>query len=662
MKFEKIELHNWGPYRGHHSIDLSVTDSSPLAIIYGENGKGKTSLAHAILWCLYGAAGKINPAGKANWFEAEKGLPFKVSVTIHFQVHDFVSPNDPSSEHVPSYARYTLNREFTATPDGRTRLGVRIDDEVKSLDAENGTSIVNTNIDGFVSRHLPYDLSRFFIFDGEELSKIIVDMKTHGASIREGIESVMGLPAFTFLNELLSSEQKKIGASMKISDKNRKIVDEIKALEDKIDGLQVSKDTQSASLSACRKRIEEIKDKLGQDERTRFHATRLKELEKKERDVKESLAISRERIKVEMGKNWWLPLADKIAITHEREKQDETKRKNADLNARLIADLERSIDEEVCLVCGLRVSDHLTSLRKKLEDLKNSGNGTDGDNENHEPSIGYRFLDLFDKPELKRAAVLTLIEDERRESFNLAQIKSDISALKLKLASDDVDLILGLPQELSKEENQSGRLEQSILHLDKQLKEENEELRARRTKLIGDGELSPDIDERIFVLTQLQDVSTSLEASFRDHVRLAVQERASVHYREMMNNDDIVGIEITPDFNIHAVHGTLGAKPESSSGQSLIFVYAFIGALIDVSGSDGAWFIDTVGGRLDATKMTSVWSWLATRNRQVIAMPHSGELSRSDAGRILGGRINREYEIISGANSDADSHFRMIEA
>jgi len=53
---------------------------------------------------------------------------------------------------------------------------------------------------------------------------------------------------------------------------------------------------------------------------------------------------------------------------------------------------------------------------------------------------------------------------------------------------------------------------------------------------------------------------------------------------------------------------------------------------------------------------------LATRNRQVIAMPHSGELSRGDAGRILGGRINREYEIFSGSNSDADSHFRMIEA
>ena len=513
-----------------------------------------------------------------------------------------------------------------------------------------------------MSRHLPYDLSRFFIFDGEELSKIIVDMKTHGASIREGIESVMGLPAFSFLNDLLSSEQKKIDSSMKISGKNQKIADEIESLKEKIQGLEESKRSQADRLTACRKRIEEIKDKLEQDDRTRHNATRLRELEKDEKILKDRLAISRDRIRVEMGNNWWLPLADKIAVTHEREKQDETKRKDADLKARLIADLERSIDEDVCSVCGLKVSDHLTGLRKKLEDLKKADNETDEDHRDHASDLTHRFLDLFEKPELKRSAVQTLIEDERKDNFDLAQTRSDISALKLKLDSDDIDLILGLPQELSKEENQSGRLEESIFQIDEKLKAENEELRAKRTKLIGAGELSPDIDDRMFVLTQLQDVSTSLEATFRDHVRLAVQERASVHYREMMNNDDIVGVEITPDFNIHAVHATLGAKPESSSGQSLIFVYAFIGALIDVSGSDGAWFIDTVGGRLDATKMTSVWSWLATRNRQVIAMPHSGELSRSDAGRILGGRINREYEILGGSNSDADSHFRMIEA
>jgi len=661
MKFEKIELHNWGPFRGHHSIDLSVTDSSPLAIIYGENGKGKTSLAHAILWCLYGSAGKINPAGKANWFESEKGQPFKVSVTIHFQVHEIGLPNEESGENTPSYARYTLNREFTATPDGRTRLGVRTDNEVKSLDAEDGTSIVNANIDGFVSRHLPYELSRFFIFDGEELAKIIVDMKSHGASIREGIESVMGLPSFQFLNELLSSEQKKIDASMKISDKNRKTVGEINALKDRIDGLNDTRLNQVRSLEACRKRIEEIKEKLEQDERTRRDATRLKELEKVERDLKDDVSRSRDRIKVEMGSSWWVPLSKEISVRHERENRDEIRRKDADARARLIADLERSIDEELCLICGSPISEHLNGLRKRVEELKNLDKGQDGDNQDFDSEFAHRFLDLFPKPELKRQAIQNLIHDERRDSSNLAQTKSEISALKLKLASDDVDLILGLPQELSTEEKQFGRLEQSISQLDEQIRTDNEELRTKRKKMIGDGDLSSDIDDRMFVLTQLQSMSTSLEATFRDRVRLAVQDRASIHYKDMMNNDDIVGIEISEDFNIHAVHRTLGVKPESSAGQSLIFVYAFIGALIDVSGSDGAWFIDTVGGRLDDSKMTSVWSWLATRNRQVVAMPHSGELSRDDSGRILGGRINREYEILSANNSDADSYFRNIE-
>jgi hypothetical protein len=88
-------------------------------------------------------------------------------------------------------------------------------------------------------------------------------------------------------------------------------------------------------------------------------------------------------------------------------------------------------------------------------------------------------------------------------------------------------------------------------------------------------------------------------------------------------------------------------------------VYAFIGALIDVSGNDGAWLIDTVGSRLDRDKMRAVWEWLSTRNRQVVAMPHSGELTKDDATRLVGSRISRRYEIVDAVSRDADS--RIVE-
>lgn len=70
MKFKSIELLNWGPYQNMPPILLETSDKSPITIIYGNNGRGKTSLFNAIFYVLYGEQpDKFSAARYANWFK-----------------------------------------------------------------------------------------------------------------------------------------------------------------------------------------------------------------------------------------------------------------------------------------------------------------------------------------------------------------------------------------------------------------------------------------------------------------------------------------------------------------------------------------------------------------------------------------------------------------
>ena len=55
MYFTKVELHNFGIYKGHHEMCLSnQIGNRNVTLIGGLNGRGKTTFLDAILLALYG--------------------------------------------------------------------------------------------------------------------------------------------------------------------------------------------------------------------------------------------------------------------------------------------------------------------------------------------------------------------------------------------------------------------------------------------------------------------------------------------------------------------------------------------------------------------------------------------------------------------------------
>ena len=89
MKFQCIEILNWGPYQTMDPILLDSTSSSPMVLIYGNNGSGKTSFFHALYFVLYGEdKANFTLEKYANLIKVHEGEEFDVRVTLKYEVDD----------------------------------------------------------------------------------------------------------------------------------------------------------------------------------------------------------------------------------------------------------------------------------------------------------------------------------------------------------------------------------------------------------------------------------------------------------------------------------------------------------------------------------------------------------------------------------------------
>ena len=210
MKFTSIELLNWGPYQNMPPILLETSDKSPITIIYGNNGRGKTSLFNAIFYVLYGEQpDKFSAARYANWFKVLEGKEFPVKITLVYESQG---------------KEIKLTRGFSAIPVNKETKEVTVADTYQSMVIDNGQPINEKSIDSFIRRDLPQEIAKFFLFDGEELEKVLKGLSSNQSTarlpIKDGIESLLGIPSLKYLSSEIEKMSDNLEKEIKSGDKN----------------------------------------------------------------------------------------------------------------------------------------------------------------------------------------------------------------------------------------------------------------------------------------------------------------------------------------------------------------------------------------------------------------------------------------------------------
>lgn len=180
MYFTKVELHNFGIYKGTHEMCLTnKIGERNITLVGGLNGRGKTTFHDAILLALYGK--------QALKYIQEKARSYDKLLLDHINKHT------TSAE---TYVAVTL-----CLDDG-TELRVKRSWSLKGKKVEQQICVEQNGVvdkylgeswNYYIEEILPFGIARFFFFNNEKITQLADD--TSFEQIKSSIKSAIGVSA-----------------------------------------------------------------------------------------------------------------------------------------------------------------------------------------------------------------------------------------------------------------------------------------------------------------------------------------------------------------------------------------------------------------------------------------------------------------------------------
>lgn len=199
MTFDELVIHNFGIYRGRHTIPLSpLRRTSPVILFGGLNGGGKTTLLDALQLVLYGKLARCSNRGNRGYHEF-----------LRDSIHRAVSPGEGAAIELTLTHRsdgqervYRVHRAWSDNGKGlRERLEVEVDGQRDAF--------LTRQWPEFVEDLLPVRIADLFFFDGEKI-EAFADTESAAALLGTAVHSLLGLDVVDQLQtDLIALERRK---------------------------------------------------------------------------------------------------------------------------------------------------------------------------------------------------------------------------------------------------------------------------------------------------------------------------------------------------------------------------------------------------------------------------------------------------------------------
>ena len=178
MYFTKVELHNFGIYKGTHEMVLcDRIGTRNITLVGGLNGRGKTTFHDAILLALYGKS--------ALKYIQENAKSYDKLLLDHINKH---------AEDNITYVAVTLQLDDGTTVRVKRSWSEKNNHAVQDTEVErNGVldHYLGDNWNYYIEEILPFGIARFFFFNNEKITQLADD--TSFEQIKASIKSAIGV-------------------------------------------------------------------------------------------------------------------------------------------------------------------------------------------------------------------------------------------------------------------------------------------------------------------------------------------------------------------------------------------------------------------------------------------------------------------------------------
>jgi DNA sulfur modification protein DndD len=237
MVLDRLEISNFRVFRGSNTIDFSPPGDRRVTVLIGENQAGKTTLIHAIRWCLYGESpGMVNPEDLLSHYELSRariGETLKVFVMLRFEHENIV---------------YRARRERAYKKiDGGVPKEVGRDFTVHAMEKHDGSLTDVSDPQSRIIEIIPQSMAPFFFFEGEAAKAWATT--AGGEQLRRGVQDCLDV---SVLDRAVRHLEK---AHEVLRKENRPLSGEAEDIDRQIKDLESERDENRARLAEERREL-----------------------------------------------------------------------------------------------------------------------------------------------------------------------------------------------------------------------------------------------------------------------------------------------------------------------------------------------------------------------------------------------------------------------
>lgn len=636
MRYRRITLENFLIFKGVQVLE--IPEGSGAITVYGQNGKGKTSLLNAFRWAWTGQVRKRGasalPTGALPNQHAvtEAGSdPVKCRVRLEFEV-DGVS--------------WDLTRTLTGSGETFSEdLTVVRDNVALSLaDAQKS-----------VAELMPLDVVQFYLFDGELLDqyeKLLDDDSASASTLRDAIERILGLPILENAakdSRLVSEEAGKLVAkAAKNSASTQKLGSTLESQQTILQQHRANYEREDARARELEAEQRELEEQMAEEQGKLQIKQRRDVLLETSWQRESELGTALEAFEQTLAESWRAVLVDPVderVQTVEDELADVADQLSELRLADALARHIKKHGDETCPTCHTHLEEeNRAALRAHLQEA--DGNNLEEAAAAEEALRGQLRSLRASKGHEHRATLRVAEETYLKLKQEIEDIREDIADLNEKLGDNDAGLtqlvkrshdvaalLVKAKEEYSAQRAKYDRTKDTITNLEEQI---------RKT---GAGQASPDVYRRQETGKALADLFEKTIDVYRERVKDNVQDSASDLFQAMRSEPDFKKLVINDSYGLRILDSEGRVVVGRSAGYEHLVALALLGGLQASSPIRGPIVMDSPFGRLDEEHVNGVVANVNKLSSQVFLLVHERELPRDTARDLLRGRLLAEFEL-----------------
>lgn len=251
LKFKSIRMKNFMRYKGENTIVFSCDPVKNVTVILGDNTVGKTTIAQAFRWGLYGAISTDRRKSDGEYMLLSNDVLIEMDADSRASVLVEIVAEDAGK-------RYTIQRETGYTRafpkmiarEYQKKLQLHIADHDST---DEGVEINENKAEEVINELFPKDLSHYFLFDGERWNDVTI------GGVRENIkDSVHILTGLSSYQKALW-HLKDMGSGSVI----KKFKGKITGTGNLYDSLDADRKRMEREIEKCKEQIQTIDINLG---------------------------------------------------------------------------------------------------------------------------------------------------------------------------------------------------------------------------------------------------------------------------------------------------------------------------------------------------------------------------------------------------------------